>query len=58
MTARVYTVAEAAALLRVSTGRCYELVRSGVIPALHLGRQVRIPVQAFESWLNSERAAV
>lgn len=39
----VLTVEEAARLLRVSRGSAYEAVRSGAIPALRVGRTIRIP---------------
>lgn len=48
---RLLRVEEAAALLGVSRARCYELVRQRVIPAVHLGRQVRFDPLAIQAWL-------
>ena len=45
------TVSEVARQLRVSNARMYELVRAGLVPAVHLGRQVRIPLCALRSWI-------
>jgi excisionase family DNA binding protein len=42
------TVLEVARILRVSRNRAYELVRLGVVPAIRLGRQVRVPRSALE----------
>jgi putative molybdopterin biosynthesis protein len=50
----VYTVPEVADMLRVSTGRCYELIRRGELPFIRLGRQVRIPKARFHLWLSGD----
>lgn len=39
----VLTVPEAAQLLRLKRSTAYELVRTGQIPSVRLGRQVRVP---------------
>ena len=49
----VYTVAEVARLLSLSRGGTYELVRSGEIPAVRLGRRWVIPKERFHAWLDS-----
>ena len=43
------TVAEAAALLRISRNAAYELVSRHELPALRLGRTIRIPRHALET---------
>lgn len=48
----VYTVAEVAELLSLSTGTTYALVRSGEIPARKVGNRWVIPRQRFHDWLN------
>ena len=50
-----YRVEEVAEMLRLSKGRVYELIRRGVIPAIHLGKQVRVPSAAFHAWLEGRR---
>ena len=47
------TVEEAAALLGISRGLAYEMVREGKIPAIRLGRRVVIPRPALERLLES-----
>jgi excisionase family DNA binding protein len=48
----VYTVAEVAELLTLSTTTAYQLVREGAIPARKLGGRWVIPKQRFHDWLN------
>ena len=43
------TASEAARLLRVSTGRLYELCRMGTVPVVRLGRQIRLDRRGFRS---------
>jgi excisionase family DNA binding protein len=45
------TASEAALRLRVTLPRLYELVRSGTIPVVRIGRQVRIPSNALQAWI-------
>jgi excisionase family DNA binding protein len=45
-------VPEAAELLGVSRSRAYELVYSGEIPAIRLGKSLRIPLQALREWVT------
>ena len=49
---RVFTVAQAAALLGISRGHAYELVARGVLKHLRLGRRIVIPRQAIDALLN------
>ena len=51
-------VSDVAAELGVTSGRVYQLVAEGVIPATRRGRAVRIPRAAWEAWLvrQSEKA--
>lgn len=43
------TVDEAAKILRISRGHCYELVKQQALPAVHVGRTVRISAAALRS---------
>lgn len=45
-------VPEIAADLGVSTGRVYQLISDGVIPAIRVGGAIRIPRSAWEEWLR------
>ena len=59
----VYSVIEMAALLGIGRSKAYELVRSGTIPSLKLGRRIVIPKLALSQFLaecayqNSDEAA-
>ena len=48
------TVTETARLLRISRNLAYELVARGELPAVRLGRVIRVPRFALESWLARE----
>jgi excisionase family DNA binding protein len=50
-----YTDAEVSSLLRVSKRTVYRLRKSGALPAVRIGRAVRIPAEALAQFL--ERAA-
>ncbi len=45
-------VPEVAAILNVSVPRAYELVRSGVLPSVRLGRQIRVDPRRLEAFLD------
>lgn len=46
------TVAEVAALMRVSTMTVYRLVHNGDLPAVRVGRSFRLPQQAVHDFLQ------
>ena len=50
----VLTVAEAAKLLRRGRNQLYEDIRRGEVPALRLGRSLRIPKAALARLLDVE----
>ena len=47
----VYSVTEIAKLLDIGRSTAYELVRSGTIPSLKLGRRIVIPKLALSRFL-------
>ena len=47
------TVSETAGLLRISRNLAYELVTRGEIPAIRLGRVIRVPRAALEQWIEA-----
>lgn len=51
--ALLMTVPEAAKLLRIGRNHAYELVATGEIPAIRLGRTIRVPRHALEQWLEA-----
>jgi excisionase family DNA binding protein len=46
------TVAEVASLMRVSKMTVYRLVNTGALPAVRVGRSVRVPEQAVNTYLR------
>jgi excisionase family DNA binding protein len=44
--------AEAAEAIGVSRSRVYELLASGELPSIRVGRTVRVPVAALHAWIN------
>jgi len=48
-------VPEVAAVLRVARSRAYELVASGTIPAVKIGRSVRVSRGELDRWLEEQR---
>ena len=46
------TIAEVAQLLGISRGRAYELVRARVLPAVHLGRQIRVARRQLQRFID------
>lgn len=49
--AAVLTVDELAESLRISRGSAYELVHTGKVRSIRVGRATRIPAEAVESFL-------
>jgi excisionase family DNA binding protein len=49
---RFLTVAEVAAIMRVSKMTVYRLVHSGELPAVRVGRSFRVPEKAVHAYLE------
>jgi excisionase family DNA binding protein len=50
---KLLKVNEVATILDVSVARAYELARTGVLPSVRLGRQVRIAEEALRNWIQT-----
>ncbi len=50
-------VPEVAEVLRIARSRAYELVGSGEIPSIRIGRSVRVSRRELDRWLESRRYA-
>ena len=48
---QTFTVPEVAQILRVPKLHVYRLVREGKLPAVHIGRWVRVPEEALRAWM-------
>jgi excisionase family DNA binding protein len=51
ITENLLTAQQVAVLLQVPTARVYELAREGLLPAVRLGRQIRVSSSALENWI-------
>lgn len=49
-------VAEAARLLDISRSKAYELIRTGALPSIQVGKTVRVPVDALEALVRCQTA--
>jgi excisionase family DNA binding protein len=54
---KLLTVKETATLLRVTPHSVYRLARTGAIPSLRIGHQVRFDEAALEAWLAAQASA-
>jgi len=45
---------EAAQLIGVGRTRIYEMLASGEIPSIHIGRSVRIPTDKLRQWVEEK----
>jgi excisionase family DNA binding protein len=48
-------VPEVAEVLRIARSRAYELVADGEIPAVKIGRSVRVSRKELDRWLEGQR---
>lgn len=48
-------VPEVAEVLRIPRSRAYELVGSGEIPSIRIGRSVRVSRKELDRWLEEQR---
>ncbi|MEE9208623.1 MAG: helix-turn-helix domain-containing protein [Gemmatimonadota bacterium] len=51
-TTKLLRAPEVASLLRVPLPRVYELARSGNLPVVHLGRQIRVHPDELDKWMR------
>lgn len=50
----VLSVRDVARILRIGRNQAYELVRSGAIASVRIGRSIRVPKVALERFLGAE----
>jgi len=51
MSTATLSVVETAKYLGIGRNKMYELIGTGIIPNIKLGKQIRIPKIALEQWL-------
>lgn len=49
-------VTEAARLLDIGRSKCYDLIRTGVLPAIRVGKTVRVPLAPLYAWVEKQSA--
>ncbi|MDQ0736961.1 helix-turn-helix domain-containing protein [Arthrobacter agilis] len=52
-TGQLYTVAEVAAMMRVSKMTVYRMVQSGTIHSIRFGRSYRVPQSAVRDYIDT-----
>ena len=53
---RLYSITEVAQLLSIGRSTVYDLVRSGELPSVRLGRSVRVTAEALRDLIERNRA--
>lgn len=54
---QLLTIDEAREILRVGRNVMYELIRSGGVPHIKIGKQIRIPLRELEEWVKNQLIA-
>lgn len=47
-------VSEAARLLDIGRSKCYDLIRSGTLPSIRVGKTVRVPLAPLYAWVEQQ----
>jgi excisionase family DNA binding protein len=58
MSRKLLTMDEVAPILNVTVARAYDLARTGVLPLVKLGRQVRVDEARLTEWINAGGSAL
>ena len=53
MSAKLMRVPAVAELLDIPVARAYEMARTGLLPTVRLGRQLRVDPARLEDWIRS-----
>ena len=48
---KLLLIREVADILHVSQSRAYAMARTGMLPAVHLGRQLRVDADRLDQWI-------
>ena len=54
---QLLTIDEARKILRVGRNVMYELIKSGGVPHIKIGKQIRIPLKELEEWIKNQLIA-
>lgn len=50
----ILTVKDISKILGIGISKAYKLVKTEGFPKIRLGRQIRIPSEAFYKWMNDQ----
>ena len=50
-------VSEAGEMIGVGRSRMYEMIYTGDIPSIRIGKSIRIPKRALESWVEERQGS-
>jgi excisionase family DNA binding protein len=53
MTTKLLRVPAVAEIIDTTVPRTYELIRLGILPAVRMGRQVRVDANVLEQWIKN-----
>lgn len=57
MNEEMLTVYEVAALLKLGRTKVYQLVADGELPAVRIGKALRISAEALQAWIREQAVA-
>jgi excisionase family DNA binding protein len=46
--------AEAAEILGLGRSKAYELIASGVLPSVRIGKSIRVPAESLRQWVSDQ----
>jgi excisionase family DNA binding protein len=49
-------IPEACEVAAISRSKLYELIESGAVPAVHVGRSIRVPMEGLRRWADAQPA--
>lgn len=51
-----YTIDEVSSMLTVTSGRVYQMISKGALPAVRIDGRIRIPRASWDTWLSNQSA--
>ena len=50
----LYRAEEVSRLLNIGRSKAYELMASGELPVVRIGRSIRVPAKALDDWITAQ----
>jgi excisionase family DNA binding protein len=54
---RLLRAPEVAQILGLGRSKVYDMMQSGELPVVHIGRAIRVPMQALQAWIRGRTIA-